>query len=195
VRIISEIKSHARKSKLLTACQELRSAAEYVNMAVQIPAASPLFLREPEIRRGIELLYFGYSNLTRSADADLAEQGLGRAHHRALYFIARQPDLTVSALLRLLAVTKQSLGRVLNELTARELVETRVGPSDRRQKLLRLTASGTALEAELYEALREQLASAYRHAGQSAVTGFWHVLEGLIPPEDRALAIDLSRSS
>jgi DNA-binding MarR family transcriptional regulator len=161
----------------------------------QVPAASPLFLREAEIRRGIELLYFGYSSLTRSADMHLADEGLGRAHHRALYFIARQPDLTVSALLRLLAVTKQSLGRVLNELMARGLVETRVGTFDRRQKLLRLTAAGAALEAQLYEALRERLASAYSHAGQNAVTGFWQVLEGLIPLEDRALAIHLSRSS
>jgi DNA-binding MarR family transcriptional regulator len=160
----------------------------------QVPAASPLFLREAEIRRGIELLYFGYSSLTRSADEALIGQGLGRAHHRALYFIARQPDLTVSALLRLLAVTKQSLGRVLNELMTRGLVETRVGTFDRRQKLLRLTSDGAALEAQLYEALRERLAGAYSHAGQNAVTGFWQVLEGLIPIEDRALAIDLSRS-
>jgi DNA-binding MarR family transcriptional regulator len=186
-------------SRRVEACQGLGSAAEYVNMAVQkptgqVPAASPLFLREAEIRRGIELLYFGYSSLTRSADEALIGQGLGRAHHRALYFIARQPDLTVSALLRLLAVTKQSLGRVLNELMTRGLVETRVGTFDRRQKLLRLTSDGAALEAQLYEALRERLAGAYSHAGQNAVTGFWQVLEGLIPIEDRALAIDLSRS-
>ena len=84
--------------------------------------ASPLFLREAEIRRGIELLYFGYANLTRAADALLAEHGLGRAHHRALYFIARQPGLTVGELLRLLAITKQSLGRVLSELTTRGFV-------------------------------------------------------------------------
>lgn len=162
-------------------------------MAVQTPAASPLFLRESEIRRGVELLYFGYSHLTRTVDAELAAQGLGRAHHRALYFIARQPDMTVSALLRLLAITKQSLGRVLAELTARGMVETRVGPFDRRQKLLRLTQGGAALEAALFETLRERLGAAYNHAGQHAVTGFWHVLEGLIPVEDRALAIDLSR--
>ena len=61
----------------------------------QIAPASPLFLREDEIRRGIEMLYFGYSALTRSIDEGLAAQGLGRAHHRALYFISRQPDLTV----------------------------------------------------------------------------------------------------
>lgn len=156
--------------------------------------ASPLFLREPEIRRGVELLYFGYSNMARNADALLAQYGLGRAHQRALYFIARQPGLTVGELLRLLAVTKQSLGRVLTELTTRELVASTPGETDRRQKLLRLTDTGAALEAELFDRLRERLSAAYGRAGQEAVTGFWQVLEGLIPPEDRALAMDLSRT-
>lgn len=155
-----------------------------VNMAAPIPA-SPLFLREPEIRRGIELLYFGYANLTRSIDAGLAKQGLGRAHHRALYFIARQPDLTVSALLAILGITKQSLGRVLGELADRGLVETRTGERDRRQRLLRLTPAGAALEAELFDALREKMSTAYSSAGQGAVGGFWAVLEGLMPESER----------
>ena len=157
------------------------------------PRASPLFLREAEIRRGIELLYFGYAHLTRAADGVLAEHGLGRAHHRALYFIARQPSLRVGDLLRLLAVTKQSLGRVLNDLTDHALVATTPGEIDRRQKLLRLTEAGAALEARLFETFRDPLAAAYARAGQDSVTGFWHVLEGLMPVEDRALAIELGR--
>ena len=139
----------------------------------------------------MELLYFGYSNLTGSIDAGLATQGLGRAHHRALYFIARQPNLTVSELLRILSITKQSLGRVLNELIDRGFVKSREGKTDRRQKLLSLTKEGEAFERELFEALRENLASAYAEAGQEAVTGFWEVLEGLIPPEDRDMVAGL----
>ncbi|AJP74483.1 MarR family transcriptional regulator [Sphingomonas hengshuiensis] len=161
-------------------------------MAAPIPA-SPLFLREPEIRRGVELLYFGYSNLTRSIDAGLAAQGLGRAHHRALYFVARKPDLTVSDLLALLAITKQSLGRVLGDLTERELVETRTGDRDRRQRLLRLTPAGAALEAKLFEALREKMSAAYSSADPGAVGGFWAVLEGLVPEEERARIAALGR--
>lgn len=154
-------------------------------MAGQNTAASPLFLREPELRRGLELLYFGNSHLTRTIDQGLADQGLGRAHHRALYFIARQPDLTVSQLLGLLAITKQSLGRVLNELIERGLVEMRPGDRDRRQRLLRLSEMGRGLENQLFDALRERLSAAYASAGQAAVGGFWAVLEGLIPAEER----------
>lgn len=158
--------------------------AERVNMAASTQSASALFLREPELRRGMELLYFGNSHITRAIDRGLAKQGLGRAHHRALYFIARKPDLTVSELLALLNITKQSLGRVLNELLDRELVETRPGDRDRRQRLLRLTEAGATLEAQLFEALRERLSAAYSRAGQEAVTGFWAVLEGLIPEDE-----------
>ncbi|KQN33555.1 MarR family transcriptional regulator [Sphingomonas sp. Leaf38] len=165
--------------------------AKPVNMSATASSASPLFLREPELRRGMELLYFGYSHLTRSIDQGLAEQGLGRAHHRALYFIARKPDLTVSELLSLLAITKQSLGRVLNELADRKLVETRPGERDRRQRLLRLTEEGATMERDLFESARVRMAAAYASAGQSAVSGFWAVLEGLVPESDRSRVFGL----
>ena len=149
--------------------------------------ASPLFLREAEIRRGVELLYFGYAHLLRGADGLLDRHGFGRAHHRALYFIARRPGLPVSDLLRLLNITKQSLSRVLGDLQNERLVETSVGDRDRRQRLLRLTGDGAALEAALFEELRHGMAGAYSAAGQGAVTGFWEVLSGLIPPSERPL--------
>jgi DNA-binding MarR family transcriptional regulator len=157
--------------------------------------ASPLFLREPEIRRGIELLYFGYTNMIRGADAILEERGLGRAHHRALYFIARQPGLAVSDLLRLLAITKQSLSRVLADLVSRGLVAQQVGTTDRRQRLLHLTADGAELEGLLFDAVRERMATAYAQAGQQAVGGFWAVLSGLIPVQDRSMVDELDRRS
>jgi len=139
----------------------------------------------------MELLYFGQSHLVRSIDAGLAEQGLGRAHHRALYFIARKPDMTVSELLSLLAITKQSLGRVLNELTDRDFIEVRPGERDRRQRLLRLTPVGTKMESDLFEAARQKMSAAYSHAGHGAVAGYWAVLEGLIPEDEREQVIKL----
>ena len=151
----------------------------------------PLDADEAAIRRGVELLYFGYSHLTRGIDAGLAQQGLGRAHHRSLYFIARFPGLTVGDLLRLLAITKQSLGRVLNDLVERGLVESRTGNADRRQKLLQLTEAGAALEQSLFDGLKDRMVPAYAATSESDIAGFWRVLEGLIPPEDRANIVAL----
>ncbi|MBV7256898.1 MarR family transcriptional regulator [Pacificimonas sp. WHA3] len=150
-----------------------------------VPEASPLFLRESEVRRGIELLYFGYTDLIREADARLAKSGLGRAHHRALYFIARRPGLSVGDLLGLLNITKQSLSRVLGDLTTRELASLEKGKRDRRQRLITLTDAGLRLEHELFELLRLRMAGAYAAAGQDSVSGFWQVLADLLPSERR----------
>lgn len=155
------------------------------NFLSQVPAASALFLREAEVRRGIEFLFFAHASLWRSIDARLAEQALGRAHYRALYFIARQPGLTISDLLALLGITKQSLGRVVKELEARAMVTTRPGGRDRRAKELRLTEEGRATEAAIFDLLRDAMSRAYTHAGQQAVTGFWQVSEALLPPRER----------
>ena len=155
------------------------------------PAASPLFLREEEIRRGIELLQFGHAALAEAMDPTLEKHGLGRAHQRALYFIARRPDLSVSTLISLLGITKQSLGRVLDELVDRKLVEIRQNDRDRRQRLLRLTAEGESIENNLFDAARERFAAAYSAAGQNSVTGFWRVLESLLSSEDQRLVAGL----
>lgn len=155
--------------------------------------ASPLFLREAELRRGIELLYFGYRDFTKGPDALLEKHGFGRAHHRALYFIGRRPGLSVSDLLKLLQITKQSLSRVLSDLQAKGYVVSVVGRHDKRQRLLYLTENGTALERETFEAIRERMAHAYGEAGPEAVAGFWAVLMGLIEPDQKAAIKEIMR--
>lgn len=160
-----------------------------------LPSASPLFLREDEVRRGIELLHFGHVAMMAAMEDVLTAHGLGQAHHRALYFIGRQDDQTVGAILALLGITKQSLGRVLQDLTDRGFIETRPGIRDRRQKLLRLTPRGRQIETELFARQRERMAAAYAQAGQGPVTGFWRVLEGLLEPEQlrRLVALQIRR--
>lgn len=153
--------------------------------------ASALFLREAEVRRGIELLYFGHSHLMRTLDDMLAREGLGRAHQRALYFIARRPGLVISDLIALLGITKQSLSRVIKDLETRALIKLSTGATDRRQKELRLTDTGASLEARLFAEMRSRMAAAYGDAGQDAVTGFWRVCEGLIPQSERRRIADL----
>ncbi|MFN2259140.1 MAG: MarR family winged helix-turn-helix transcriptional regulator [Parasphingopyxis sp.] len=155
-------------------------------------SSSPLFLRESEVRRGIELLFLAQREIAAASDAMLEREGLGRAHQRALYFIARKPGLAISELKTLLGVTKQSLARVLEELERRTLLERRPGLRDRRQVLLHPTKQGAALEAELFAALRARMAEAYSSAGPEAVGHFWDVLERLLPEDLRRKAAELA---
>jgi DNA-binding MarR family transcriptional regulator len=154
-------------------------------MADVKPLANPLFLREEELRQGIEMLFYAYRDFTAEADAMLAQYGFGRAHHRVIYFVGRNPGMTVSALLSILKITKQSLSRVLSQLVKKSLITQRPGPRDRRQRLLELTPAGAELERRLTEAQRALVARAYRAAGADAVDGFRKVLLGLINDSDR----------
>jgi DNA-binding MarR family transcriptional regulator len=146
---------------------------------------NPLFLREEELREAIEMLFFAYRDFTGGPDVVLAELGLGRAHHRVIYFVGRNPGITVSDLLRILRITKQSLSRVLGHLVDEEYIVSRTGEVDRRQRKLELTERGVELEGRLTEIQRDRIAKAYRKAGAEAVQGFKQVLHGIIDPEDR----------
>jgi DNA-binding MarR family transcriptional regulator len=97
----------------------------------------------------IELLFFAYRDFISDPDAILARSGFGRAHHRVLHFVERNPGLTVADLLDILKITKQSLARVLKELIGSGYIEQRAGDLDRRQRLLYPTPAGRALSASL----------------------------------------------
>jgi DNA-binding MarR family transcriptional regulator len=154
---------------------------------VSVPAGSSLlFLREEEIRLAQDLLFFAYRDFTNAADVILEELGLGRAHHRALHFIGRNPGITVSDLLGILRITKQSLARVLTALIEQGYVVQAPGRADRRQRLLTLTPQGQVLERRLFERQRERLTAAYREAGANAVEGFRRVMRGIMNDTARA---------
>jgi DNA-binding MarR family transcriptional regulator len=147
--------------------------------------ANPLFLRDDDLRQGIELLFFAYRDFTAKADETLLQYGFGRAHHRVIYFVGRNPGMTVSDLLDILKITKQSLSRVLGQLVRQGFIVQRPGTTDRRQRLLHLTDRGADLERKLTEEQRALVARAYRSAGADAVEGFRKVLAGMINETDR----------
>ena len=144
-----------------------------------------LFLTDEQLRQGIEAMFFAYRGCTADPDRILATMAYGRAHHRAIHFIARSPGTTVNNLLGILGVTKQSLNRVLRTLVEDGLVESRVGEADKRERNLFLTEAGVVLERKLSDAQRARMRAAYRNAGPEAVAGFRTVLEAMMEPELR----------
>ena len=151
------------------------------------PAGSNLlFLREEEIRQAQDLLFFAYRDFTNAADVILEEMGLGRAHHRALHFIGRNPGHH-----RVRPAGHPAHHQAEPRARAAALMEQGYvaqtpGRADRRQRLLTLTAAGQALERRLYERQRERLAAAYREAGAAAVDGFRSVMRGIMDDAARA---------
>lgn len=145
-----------------------------------------LFLREDELRIAQDMLFFVMRDINTETDQILVELGYGQAHHRCLHWVGRRPGIKVGELLSILAITKQSLTRVLGPLVEEGYIDQSPGVKDRRQRLLTLTEKGVELERRLFELQRERLLSAYREAGGMAVEGFKRVMRGLISAQGTA---------
>lgn len=128
----------------------------------------------------IELLFFAYRDFISDPDAILQTKGFGRAHHRVVHFVNREPGLTVAALLDTLMITKQSLARVLKQLIDSGYVHQVAGPEDRRQRRLYPTRKGRELALALARPQSRRIAEALSGMGpgeRDAVTAF---LTGMI---------------
>src|ERR687887_372802 len=116
----------------------------------------------------IELLFFAYRDFVGEPDDVLAKFGFGRAHHRVLHFVNRNPGMKVAELLDILKITKQSLGRVLKQLVDEGYVVQKEGANDRRQRLLYVTAKGEALAMRLAGLQTERINHALAELGLNA---------------------------
>ncbi len=154
-------------------------------MNERISGEGLLYLTDEQLKKGIEAMFFAYRGFTADPDRILDTYAYGRAHHRAVHFVRRAPGTTVTNLLAILGVTKQSLNRVLRTLVEDGLVEARIGARDKRERNLYLTEAGVALEEQLSTAQRARMRSAFRTAGPDAVAGFRSVLEAIMDPDMR----------
>jgi DNA-binding MarR family transcriptional regulator len=174
---------------------------KYVNMAdinltgvkrqpVSIGSAEPVPTGEPmwEI---IELLFFAYRDFVGDPDDVLAKLGFGRAHHRVLHFVNRNPGMRVADLLDILRITKQSLGRVLKQLVDEGYILQKEGERDRRQRLLYVTDKGAALAMSLAELQTGRIARAIADAGPGAPEAARRFLAAMIDPDGRDEVLSL----
>jgi len=135
--------------------------------------------REAALRSAVEQLYFAYRAFTTPPDRILGKLGLGRVHHRILYFVAHKPAVSVNALLAILGVSKQALNAPLRQLVEMDLVAVKAAEHDRRVRQLTLTASGAKLEAQLTRTQVKLLQAAFAKAGADAEIGWHQVMHGL----------------
>lgn len=137
----------------------------------------------------IERLFFGYRDFVGLADEALAETPYGRAHHRVLHFVDRNPELTVGELLAILKVTKQGLSRTLRTLVDDGMIAAEPGPFDRREKRLSTTDQGHALAqhlARLQTVRIEAALAALPPGGRETVARF---LAHLVDENERAAVL------
>jgi DNA-binding MarR family transcriptional regulator len=133
----------------------------------------------------IELLFFAYRDFVSDPDDVLAKFGFGRAHHRVLHFVNRNPGMKVADLLDTLRITKQSLGRVLKQLVDEGYVVQKEGPDDRRHRLLYVTPKGEQLAMKLAGLQTERITRALGGLGPGAHEAARAFLAAMIDTESR----------
>jgi len=123
-------------------------------------------------QQAMEAFFFGYQAFTAKADEMLERRGLSRVHQRIVFFIARYPNLSVKELLALLGVSKQALNMPLRQLLEMHLVESVASETDKRKRLLELTAEGARFEQALRREQVKLLERVFAEAGETAVNGW-----------------------
>ena len=168
-----------------------------MSVTVSTPVLHPASAAPPEAPGAdvpyelIELFFFAYRDFVGDPDRILADYGFGRAHHRVLHFVQRQPGLTIAELLDILQITKQSLNRVLKELVETGFVESRTGTQDKRQRNLYATPTGRELAVRLAQLQGKRINGALALVGPEAGEIVARYLAGLIDPSERRKVQDL----
>jgi DNA-binding MarR family transcriptional regulator len=132
-----------------------------------------------DLDAALELMYYGWRGMTLAADEYLATLGLSRAHHRILYVVARQPDISIGALIEILGISKQALSRPLSQLLQHELLTARRSPEQHRSKLLRLTEEGRRVEQRASGHERKVMREAFDRAGKPGAAAWMAVMEAI----------------
>jgi DNA-binding MarR family transcriptional regulator len=157
-----------------------------INVTARRPAADPDSRAAAEpLWDLIELLFFAYRDFVGDPDDALARFGFGRAHHRVLHFVNRNPGMKVAALLDILRITKQSLGRVLKQLVDQGYIEQKEGEHDRRQRLLYATPKGADLALRLANLQTTRIVRALGEVGPGAHEAARKFLTAMIDAEGR----------
>tara|TARA_B100000575_G_scaffold171103_1_gene136976 strand:- start:2 stop:484 length:483 start_codon:yes stop_codon:yes gene_type:complete len=145
---------------------------------------TPLFLNEIEVRKIIELMFFSYRDFTSGPDKILEKIKFGRAHHRVIYFVGKQNNLTIKELLSILQITKQSLSRVLNQLVDEKYIILSIG-HDKRTKVLSLTKKGQELEKKLSNIQISKIYNIIKKFNENDINGFKKILFAMIDEQNQ----------
>jgi DNA-binding MarR family transcriptional regulator len=121
--------------------------------------------REQELNLALEAMHFGFRSMVLKPDQRLAELGMSRIHHRLLYFVGRNPDCSISQLLKILQVSKQYLNRPLKQLISQDYIDYRSDTLDKRIKRLTLTKRGAQLEQQLTGEQRRRFEEIFQQVG------------------------------
>ncbi|TJZ67763.1 MarR family winged helix-turn-helix transcriptional regulator [Chitiniphilus eburneus] len=135
--------------------------------------------QDERLNAAMELFYYAYRAFTAQPDTLLAARGWGRVHHRVLYFVGREPGLSVNTLIARLGVSKQALHGPLRDLQEADLIVATPAEQDKRVRCLSLSPAGATLENEISSSQRVLLATVFQDNGSDAAQGWQRIMTAL----------------
>lgn len=135
--------------------------------------------RQDELDRALELLHFAFRAVIAKPDRLLAARGLSRVHHRILYFIRKNPGISVGQLLAILGISKQALNVPLRTLEQKAFISFDKAEHDARIKQLSLTTKGAAFEDVISGDQRERFRAVFKRIGPPKESAWREAMEYL----------------
>ncbi len=139
-----------------------------------------LYLKDHQLKEYIEKIFNGYRETVADAKNVLDKHSLGTAHNKVIHLISLYEGITISTLLRKLKVTKQSLNRVLNDLTEIRAIEFKRDEIDTRVKHVFLTEEGKKIFDEIFSVQKKRIYNAFLSSESKDVISFDKVLKKII---------------
>ena len=139
-----------------------------------------LYLKDEQIKDFIEQIFHAYRETYSDPKQVLKKYSFGSAHLRVIILIERHEGITVSGLLNKLKITKQSLNRIIKDLTRNKVIFLRKGEVDSRQRNIFLNEKGKKLFEEIFSEQRKRIYNALKNSDADSVVKFKNVLNKII---------------
>ena len=139
-----------------------------------------LYLKDTQLKELIEKLFTSYRESFADAKKTLDKHSIGIAHHKVLHLLSMYKGITISELLKKLKITKQSLNRVLKDLTKINTIIFKKDVIDTRIKHVYLTEKGEQVFQEIFYSQKKRIHNALLHSTSGEVINFDNVLEKII---------------
>lgn len=153
------------------------------------PARQPQPATDGDLKRlihlGLVLHFMVQLSIGEDADAQLATSGMGRVHHRILYFAHFTPGITVSELLAVLNVKHQNIQPALRQLVDEGYILTRASKQDGRVKQLYCSRKGDKLLETVSAAQRERIQRAYDSVTPRDLESYFKVMGAMLDDDRR----------
>ena len=139
-----------------------------------------LYLKDDQLKDLIEKLFISYRETFSDSKKILDKYSLGLAHQKVIHLLSMYEGISITELLRKLKVTKQSLNRVLKDLTKLEVLNFEKDEKDTRIKHVYLNEKGKKIFLEIFETQKKRIYNALLNSSSDEVVNFDRVLKKII---------------